>query len=88
MAVNLDIYVETDCANCDVAYDIADMVQLQVPSVQVSIIDLAVPGTVSPAEVFAVPTYLLNGRILSLGNPDGRQLVADLKAMLKQSEVS
>ena len=38
--------------------------------VQVQLIDLSQPGVIKPESVFAVPTYLLNGDVVSLGNPE------------------
>lgn len=67
----LDIYVGPNCFGCDMAHTIADEVQaLDLPDVHIHVIDLGDPANVRPASVFAVPTYLLNGRVLSLGNPE------------------
>ncbi|MFN3333366.1 MAG: hypothetical protein ACK47M_12725 [Caldilinea sp.] len=38
------------------------------------VVDLAVPGEVIPEIVFATPTYLLDGRVWSLGNPSPEQV--------------
>ena len=84
MKVNLDIYVESDCSNCDIAHDIAQLVQREVPKVEVSVIDLSDSSVRRPDSVFAVPTYLVNGKTRSLGNPDGQELVDELKALVKQ----
>ncbi len=67
----LDIYVGPNCFGCDTAHAIAKEIQsIQLPGVRVRVIDLGNPASVRPASVFAVPTYLLNGRVLSLGNPE------------------
>ena len=69
--VMLDIYVGPNCFGCDTAHSIAQEVQdLDLPDVHIHVIDLGDPTSVRPASVFAVPTYLLNGRVLSLGNPE------------------
>ena len=80
----LEIFIEAECKNCDVAREIASLVRQQVPAVQVRLIDVSVPGTVAPDNVFAVPTYLINGETWSLGNPDSQELVAELKALVNQ----
>jgi hypothetical protein len=67
----LDIYVGPNCFGCDTAHTIAKEIQsIQLPGVRIRVIDLGNPANVRPASVFAVPTYLLNGRLLSLGNPE------------------
>ncbi len=69
--VMLDIYVGPNCFGCDTAHTIAKEIQsIQLPGVRIRVIDLGNPANVRPASVFAVPTYLLNGRLLSLGNPE------------------
>ena len=67
----LDIYVAPACAGCETARRLAVALRaLALPDVEVRLIDLSEPGVVRPPAVFAVPTYLLDGRVLSLGNPD------------------
>ncbi len=67
----LDIYVGPHCFGCDTAHVIArKMGTLELPGVEIRVIDLSDPATVRPASVFAVPTYLLNGKVISLGNPE------------------
>lgn len=67
----LDIYVMPACFGYDRARQLANEVQMcGFPGVEVSLIDLSDPATVRPKSVFAVPTYLLNGHVLSLGNPE------------------
>ncbi len=67
----LDIYVGPNCFGCDAAHAIAHEIQvLALPGVHIRVIDLGDPANVRPASVFAVPTYLLNNRVLSLGNPE------------------
>lgn len=78
--MQLDIYIEPDCINCDQAYYIADLVRRHLPEVQVNIRDLSRPGIPRPENVFAVPTYVLNGRTYSLGNPDAEELLSTLES--------
>jgi hypothetical protein len=67
----LDIYVTPECFGCERARHLAQEVRMRrLPGVEVSLIDLSDPVVVRPESVFAVPTYLLNGQVLSLGNPD------------------
>ena len=71
VAAVLEIYVGPDCLGCAMAYVIAaEMRALNLPNVRIRVIDLGDPVNLRPASVFAIPTYLLNGNVLSLGNPE------------------
>lgn len=67
--VAIDIYITQHCDNCAYAYEVAAGIRCQFPSVQVRIVDIATTSEVIPEVIFATPTYLLNGRVWSLGNP-------------------
>ncbi len=75
--MKLAIYVRRECANCRRALEIADWVRRRFPRLGVEVVDVEGAGSSVPPEVFAVPTYLLDGAIVSLGNPDPDAL-ADL----------
>lgn len=81
MSVQLDIYIEPDCINCDSAFRVAEIVRDRIPEVEVSVIDISQPGTRAPDNVFAVPTYLLNGETWSLGTPDEKRLLQRLEQL-------
>ena len=66
--VRLEIVVAADCSTCAEARSIAADVQARFPTVQVELIELNGQRPV-PCRVIATPTYLLDGRIISLGNP-------------------
>jgi hypothetical protein len=75
----LEIFVLPYCFGCETARRLAECVRAQaLPQVDVHLVDLSVPGAVRPPNVFAVPTYLLDGRVLSLGNPEQGWLLAQL----------
>jgi len=77
----LEIYVAPDCLGCETARDLAARVrETGAPNLDVRLIDLGTPGAVRPPAVFAVPTYLLDGRVLSLGNPEPSWLMERLAA--------
>ena len=77
----LEIYVAPTCAGSDTARGLAEVVGgLGLPAIAVRLIDLSEPGAIRPAAVFAVPTYLLDGRVLRLGNPATAWLIARLRA--------
>ena len=67
----LEIFVLPVCEGCRAAEMLADRVRAAaLPGVDVRVIDLSEPDAGKPAGVFAVPTYVLDGRVLSKGNPD------------------
>lgn len=76
MARLLEIFVSPHCLGCATAVRLAARVEaLSALDVDVRIIDLSAPGSVRPPAVFAVPTYLLNGTVISLGNPEENWLM-------------
>lgn len=66
--MRLDIYVADHCANCVEALRLAELAGT-LPRVDVRVINLDTAPDPVPARVVAVPTYLLDGRVVSLGNP-------------------
>jgi len=67
----LDIYVAPDCFGCETARHLANTVRdLGLPNLEVRLLDLSAPNVIRPPAVFAVPTYILDGRVISLGNPE------------------
>lgn len=66
---HLDIYVSSHCPVCQYAYEVADGIRVRFPSVLVRLVDIETTVDTVPEKVFATPTYVLNGRIWSLGNP-------------------
>ena len=67
----LEIFVTASCPGCDRARANAATIQnWDLDGLDVVLQDLGDPGTVRQAAVFAVPTYVLDGRVISLGNPD------------------
>jgi hypothetical protein len=75
----LEIYIAPDCFGYETARGLAGTIRaLNRPDLDVRLVDLSSPGVTRPAAVFAVPTYVLNGRVISLGNPDQADLLAQL----------
>lgn len=63
----LTICVTEECWSCDESRRIATEVQESFPDVEVVLVDL--DSEQVPTEVFAAPTYLLDGQVIFLGNP-------------------
>lgn len=75
----LEIFVQPRCMGCEWARDIAALVRANaIPGLRVNVVDLSDPAAVWPPRVFATPTYILDGQIISLGNPDVASLLARL----------
>lgn len=75
--MQLDIYIDDGCLNCEQARRIAERVQKQMPHIEVNLIEITGER---PDNVFAVPTYLLDGSTLYLGNPSEQELFEKLEA--------
>lgn len=69
MGHRLDVYLADGCYGCAEARALADNISTQFPGLQVEIFNLDDPDTERPTSVFAVPTFLLDGELLWLGNP-------------------
>ena len=77
----IDIYVLEECTNCAHAQRVADRIRQAYPHVTVRLVDLAVAEEPIPDAVFAAPTYLLDGRVWSLGNPSPQEISAALSLL-------
>ena len=85
MQNRLEIYIERGCQNCQEAISIADRLSHRTHTVQIHLIDVGQEPHRRPETVFAVPTYILDGEILSLGNPRFEELLATLKQKSESS---
>jgi thioredoxin family protein len=72
--MRLEIYVADHCSNCAEALRLAGLAR-RVPGVEVRVINLDTTTEPVPSRVVAVPTYLLDGRVVSLGNPSREDLL-------------
>jgi hypothetical protein len=80
MQLELQIFVDGACPVCAEARRLANIAQEQLPLLQVALIDVTAEGVSIPNAVFAVPTYMLNGKTLWLGNPKETEFIQHLKA--------
>ncbi len=74
----LEIYVQDGCFGCQRSHELAERARGAFPEMQVEIVDMRSTGGVYRNQVAATPTYILDGEIISLGNP----APAELEAML------
>lgn len=75
----LTIYVAEHCATCTEARRLSDYVSRILPHITIVLVELNKPTAEIPESVFASPTYMLDGRVIFLGNPSPTQLVEQLQ---------
>lgn len=84
--VHLDVYIAAHCWQCPAARALAKAIARQFPALDVRIIDLDQPNAQRPASVFAVPTFVLNGKTIYLGNPYYEELAQKVTRALHSQE--
>ncbi|MEZ4552779.1 MAG: thioredoxin family protein [Dehalococcoidia bacterium] len=77
--IELEVYVDEGCATCQRAAALARQVEAEHPEVTVTLVYARGDQGAHRHLVAAVPTYILNGRVVSLGNPR----LADLEAAIR-----
>jgi hypothetical protein len=76
----LEVFVGPGCVASDDARALVERIcSISLPGLETRVVDLSVKGTRRPDMVFAVPTFLLDGAVLSLGNPPEDWLVDRLR---------
>ena len=83
--MRLEIYLSDHCDNCQEARRLAELASA-VPGVDVHVVDLDATLAKIPGAVVAVPTYILDGRIISLGNPYPNELLRLLRQDARRSD--
>jgi hypothetical protein len=79
----LRVYVSVRCSLTEHVILVTTAVRRELPGVIVEIVDVDTTQEPLPEAVFSVPTYTLNGRVVSLGNPDA-QFVPMLRALFER----
>lgn len=74
----LRIYVARHCESCAEALRLAEEIRQKYTIVNVEVIDLDAEDGQNLDDVFSVPTYVLNGKVISLGNPSPDELERQL----------
>jgi len=83
--VKLQVYVKEDCWTCAESRRIVAEIAPQFPQISVELIDMEAPDR--PQDVFAAPTYVLDGRIISMGNPYRHDLRRELGEALTRHQI-
>ena len=79
--MRLDIYIANHCENCQEALRLAELART-VKGAEVRVINLDTTTESVPARIIATPMYLLDDRIISMGNP----YPDDLLRLLSQTQ--
>lgn len=78
----LRIYVARHCATCAEARRLAEEIRRTYETVEVETMELDGEDSANPDDVFSVPTWVLNGKVISLGNPSFNELSVQLSQAL------
>jgi hypothetical protein len=70
-----DRFVSDHCFNCKDSLVIAEQIKQNYPDVHVKIFNID-NGDRHDVDIFAVPTYAFNGKVVFLGNPTETQIEA------------
>lgn len=81
----LEVFVEADCSRCQRALRLAEDVDDRYPELSVRVIDINEPAG-QRDDVFAVPTFILDGRVVSLGNPKQSFLRSEIESLLQRQK--
>lgn len=85
LRLELHVYIEKGCEQCERAVQLAQEIDNGYSRLAVSVIDVG-ESAVRPDDVFAVPTFMLNGRVFSLGNPQETHLRQEIEALLRERD--
>ena len=77
----LQVFVEPACETCQRAIQLAEGVDAAYPQLAVDIVDIRNHES-ERDDVFAVPTFVLDERVLSLGNPQESTLRREIELLL------
>lgn len=84
MTATLTIYTMTHCPTCAETARIAAQIGDRYRDLTVQLINLDQTPALRPPAVFSVPTYLLDGTVISLGNPYLEDLAAHVRHALRE----
>ena len=84
--LKLDVYLTLTCFGCAEALRLAEATAREFPRCVVRVVDLEREPQARPEGLVAVPTYLLDGEVLFLGNPRQTDLFEHLQRSLAGSE--
>lgn len=80
--VELQVFVESGCQQCERALELAREIDGAFTGLAVRIVEISEAGP-QRDDVFAVPTFVLDGQVLSLGNPQRAELRQEVQSLLR-----
>ncbi len=83
----LDVYVAEHCFGCEEARRLAAAIASRFALLSVRVVDLEHEPDERPESLVAVPSYVLDGRVIALGNPRQSDLFASLERLLQAPTV-
>ena len=84
MAVpHLDVFIAEHCFGCDEARRLAALVAARYAALSVRVVNLEHEPDRRPEALVAVPSYVLDGTVISLGNPREIDLFTSLERLLE-----
>ncbi|HEX9069627.1 MAG TPA: thioredoxin family protein [Ktedonobacterales bacterium] len=81
--MRLVIYTASHCLGCDYTLEIAEDAR-RIAGLETVVIVLEQAREAVPDNVVAVPTYVLDGRVVALGNPNREEFLRALRAQVKE----
>jgi hypothetical protein len=76
--MRLDVYVASHCLTCSATWELVERTRQRFPRLTITVHDIEQDPAVCHPEIIAVPTYMLDGRVLCIGNPEEGVLWAAL----------
>ena len=75
MKPSLKVFIVENCPGCDEARQIAARVEQDYADlIKIEVINITDAQAIVPEAVFATPTFMLNDRVVSLGNPSPKEV--------------
>ena len=79
---HLDVFVAQRCFRCEPACRVAALVAARYAALSVRVVDLGHRPEERPESLVAVPSYVLDGTVIALGNPRESDLFTRLERLL------
>ena len=70
----LKVVVSTHCFGCEKAIRLSMIAAERFPNISVDVVNLEKQLDAKPSQIVAVPAYLLDGKLIFLGNPREEEL--------------
>ncbi len=77
----LQVFISQGCRGCELALEVAARVRKTNLQLRVEVIDISQEPAGLDSQVFAVPAYVYDGRLLFLGNPSPEEFETWLKSL-------